>query len=316
MRAYLLRRALQAVFVLWAAFTATFAILYMLPSNPVAIMLDAGGEGTQVDPEKVAELTARYGFDKPVWEQYLTRLWAAVRGDFGSSIQTGQPVTGSILDALPETLKLASIGLVLAVVIGASLALVATWTEARWLRQALLALPPLGVSVPTFWVGLVLLQVVSFQWALLPAMGNIGWQTLVLPSLTLAIPTSAVIAQVLAKSLSTTWDQPFVETARAKGTPRLHIHLRDVLRNAAIPTLTLVGITVGNLLAGSVVVETVFSRNGIGRLTQQAVTFQDIPVVQGLVVLSAVIFVVVNLVVDLVYPALDPRISQRTRAAV
>jgi peptide/nickel transport system permease protein len=314
-RAYLLRRALQAVFVLWAAFTATFAILYMLPSNPVAIMLDAGGEGTQVDPEKVAELTARYGFDKPVWEQYLTRLWAAVRGDFGSSIQTGQPVTGSILDALPETLKLASIGLVLAVVIGASLALLATWTQTRWLRQALLALPPLGVSVPTFWVGLVLLQVVSFQWALLPAMGNVGWQTLVLPSLTLAIPTSAVIAQVLAKSLSATWDQPFVETARAKGTPRLHIHLRDVLRNAAIPTLTLVGITVGNLLAGSVVVETVFSRNGIGRLTQQAVTFQDIPVVQGLVVLSAVIFVVVNLAVDLVYPALDPRISQRTRAA-
>jgi peptide/nickel transport system permease protein len=307
---YLAGRALQAVVVLWAAFTVTFVVLYLLPSDPVTMMLDPGGEGTYVDPAQVAELRARYRFDQPLPMQYAGMLGDAVRGDLGTSITTGAPVVAMIVQALPETLELTGAALVLAVIGGVGVAFVATYTRAHALRQALLSLPPLGISVPTFWVGLLLLQVLSFRWPVFPAMGNEGLPSLVLPAVTLAVPTGAVIGQVLAKSLHTTWQQPYVETAWAKGASRMHIQLRHVFRNAVIPTLTLVGLVVGNLLAGSVVVETVFSRIGIGRLIQQAVGAQDIPVVQGLVLFAAVVFVSVNLLVDLAVPLLDPRLAR------
>ncbi|MEU1168597.1 ABC transporter permease, partial [Streptomyces sp. NPDC005921] len=185
---------------------------------------------------------------------------------------------------------------------------VATYTSRRWLRQLLLSLPPLGVSVPTFWVGLLLVEAFSFRLRWFPAFGNDGLRGLVLPALTLALPTGALVAQVLAKSLLTALDQAYVETARAKGAGRWRVHLRHALRNASLPALTVVGLLVGQLIAGSVVVETVFSRDGLGRVTAAAVTAQDIPLVQGVVVFGALIFVATNLVVDLVYPLLDPRI--------
>ncbi|MET9021948.1 ABC transporter permease [Actinopolymorpha sp. NPDC004070] len=309
MRRYLAGRALQAVFVLWAAFTLTFVVLYLLPSDPVSIMLDPGGQGSYVDPAQVAALRARYHLDQSMPVQYAAMLGDAVRGDFGTSITTGAPVLLLIFQALPETLKLAGSALLLALVAGVGIAFLATYTRVAWLRQFLLGLPPLGISVPTFWVGLLLVQVLSFRLPVFPAMGNQGLRSLVLPAVTLAVPTTAVIAQLLAKSLDMTWGQPYVETAWAKGATRLHVQARHVFRNAVIPTLTMVGLTVGNLVAGSVVVETVFSRNGIGRLTQQAVEAQDIPVVQGLVVFAAVVFVATNLLVDLIYPLVDPRIA-------
>jgi peptide/nickel transport system permease protein len=310
MTRYLIRRAAQAIFVLWAAFTASFVILYLLPSDPIAIMLNPGGTGNYVDPAKAAALEAEYGFDKPVVVQYVTLLGNYLRGDLGRSISSGAPVTSAIGHALPQTLQLAGLALALAVVSGVSVAVVAAYTRSRWLRQSLLTLPPLAVSIPSFWVGLMLLQVFSFHWALFPAIGNQGFSSLVLPAITLALPTAAVIAQVLAKSLTTTWQQPYIETARAKGADRWRITMHHALRNATIPTLTMVGLIIGSLLAGTVVVETVFSRDGIGRLTATAVTNQDIPLVQGLVMLSAVIFVVVNIAVDLAYPLIDPRIAR------
>lgn len=310
---YLARRVGQAILVLWAAFTVTYVVLYLLPSDPVSIMLESSGG--YADPAQIAALRAEHRLDQPFGAQYLGALGDALRGDFGSSITTGTLVVHAIVTALPETVKLASLALVLALVLGVAAAFLATYTTFQPLRRALLALPALGVSVPTFWVGLLLLQALSFQLPVFPAMGNEGFASLVLPAVTLALPTAAVIGQVLAKSLDTTWRQPFVETAWAKGASRLHIQLRHVFRNATIPALTLAGMTLGNLLAGSVVVETVFSRNGIGRLTQQAVQAQDIPMTQGIVVLAAVIFVTVNLIVDLLYPLLDPRITRTATSA-
>ncbi|WP_163541992.1 ABC transporter permease [Occultella kanbiaonis] len=313
MGSYLLRRLGQAAVVLWAAFTVSFVILYMLPGDPVAIMLNPGGQATYVDPAAEAALRAELGFDKPLIEQYFTRLVAAVQGDFGTSIRTGEPVLDSLGGALPETLKLASASLLLAITLGMTLALTATFMRARWLREALLSLPPLAISLPGFWVGLMLLQVFSFGLGWFPAFGNDGVASLVLPAITLGVPTGAVVAQVLANSLGATWRQPFVEVARAKGVSRLRTHLVHVLRNAAIPSLTIVGLIVGSSLAGAVVVETVYSRSGVGRLLQGAVAEQDIPMVQGLVLVSAVAFVVVNLLVDLTYPLVDPRITTRRR---
>ncbi|MFD3486188.1 ABC transporter permease [Streptomyces sp. NPDC058665] len=318
MRRYVIKRLAQAVGVLWAAYTVSFLVLDYLPGDPVTAMAGAGMDSGQVDPEQIAALRHEYGFDKPVLVQYADHLGRAVRGDFGDSVSTGRPVTSTLADALPQTLQLTGAALLLAVVLGGGLAVLATCTTRRWLRQFLLSLPPLGVSVPTFWVGLLLVETFSFRLRWFPAFGNDGLKGLVLPALTLAVPTGAQIAQVLAKSLLTALDQAYVETARAKGAGRWRIHLRHALRNASLPALTVVGLLVGQLIAGSVVVETVFSRDGLGRVTAAAVTAQDIPLVQGVVMFGALIFVTTNLVIDLVYPLLDPRIvvASRGRAAL
>lgn len=308
MRRYVIKRLAQALGVLWAAYTVSFLVLDYLPGDPVSAMAGAGAESGQVDPAQIAELRHQYGFDKPVPAQYADYLGRAVRGDFGDSVSTGRPVISTLADALPGTLQLTGAALLLAVVFGGGLAVLATYTTRRWLRQLLLSLPPLGVSVPTFWAGLVLVELFSFRVRWFPAFGNEGPRGLVLPAVTLAIPTGALVAQVLAKSLLTALDQAYVQTARAKGAGRLRIHLRHVLRNASLPALTVVGLLAGQLIAGSVVVETVFSRDGLGRVTAAAVTVQDIPLVQGVVMFGALIFVVANLTVDLVYPLLDPRI--------
>nr|WP_276611978.1 ABC transporter permease [Kineococcus vitellinus] len=209
---------------------------------------------------------------------------------------------------MPQTALLAAAAFALALVLGVATALASTWARWGWVRSLLLALPPLGVSLPTFWVGLLLIQLLSFRVPVFPALGNEGAASLVLPAVTLAVPVSASIAQVLARGLRTALAEPYVETARAKGASRARVHLRHALRNATIPALTIAGVIVGNLLAGAVVVETVFSRVGIGRLTVSAVNGQDIPLVQGLVLLAAAVFVATNLVVDLLYPVVDPRI--------
>ncbi|WP_262060153.1 ABC transporter permease [Streptomyces sp. STR69] len=308
MRRYAIKRLAQAVGVLWAAYTVSFLVLDFLPGDPVTAMASAGMDSGTVDPAQLAALRHEYGFDKPILVQYADYLGRAVRGDFGNSVSTGRPVSSTLADALPQTLQLTSAALLLAVLLGGGLAIVATYTSRRWLRQLLLSLPPLGVSVPTFWVGLLLVESFSFRLHWFPAFGNDGLRGLILPALTLAIPTGAQVAQVLAKSLLTALDQAYVETARAKGAGRWRVHLRHALRNASLPALTVVGLLVGQLIAGSVVVETVFSRDGLGRVTAAAVTAQDIPLVQGVVVFGALIFVMTNLLVDLVYPLLDPRI--------
>jgi peptide/nickel transport system permease protein len=306
---YLARRLGLAVGVLWAAFTVSFIVLWLLPGDPVEVMASGGLDGEPATPQQLAVLRARYGLDKSPPRQYADRLWAALHGDLGTSIQSGRGVRTEITDALPPTAQIALAGLVFAVLFGGGLALLATYTRLRWLRQLLLALPSLAVSLPTFWVGLMLVQLFSFHLRLLPSVGAHGPESVILPAVTLGLPAGALVAQVLAKSLSQALDEPYIATARAKGVGRVAIHLRHALRNATIPALTVLGYLVGNLLAGAVVVETVFNRPGLGRLTVQAVSVQDIPLVQGIVVFAATVFVLANLLVDLLYPVLDPRIA-------
>jgi peptide/nickel transport system permease protein len=308
MSRYVARRLGQAVFVLWAAFTVSFVVLYALPSDPVAIM--SGGDATDIPPAQLDALRQEYGLDLPLWRQYLDQLGDVLHGDLGRSVQNHRPVTSLIGEALPATIQIAAAGLVLAIVGGAAVALAATFTRHRWLQQTLLSLPPVGVAVPSFWVGLLLLQQFSFHWRWFPAVGNEGWRSVVRPAVTLALPTGAQIAQLLAKSMQQTLHEPYIDTARSKGASRTRVHLRHALRNAALPALTMSGLLVGALLAGTVVTETVFSRTGLGRLTSTSVGTQDIPVVQGLVLFGAGVFVVVNLAVDLLYPLLDPRIAR------
>ena len=311
---YLLRRLGFAAVVLWAAFTVSFVVLYLLPGDPVATMAAGSSDGQPVTAAQLDELRHRYGLDQPLPVQYVHKLAAALHGDLGTSFATGQTVIGSIGQALPPTLQIALCGLAFAVVFGAVVALVATYTRVRWLSQLLMALPSLAVSLPVFWVGLMLVQLFSFRLGLFPSVGARGPSSLVLPAITLGLPPGALIAQVLAKSMTQALDEPYVTTARAKGVSPAAVHLRHALGNALIPALTVLGYVTGLLLAGSVVVETVFTRPGLGRLTVTSVGVQDIPVVQGVVLFAAFVFVVVNLVLDLVYPLLDPRIATEVPA--
>jgi peptide/nickel transport system permease protein len=312
---YVAGRLGQAVLVLWAAYTVSFFVLWALPSDPVSLLV--GTDASDVTPAQLDAVRHEYGFDQPLVVQYVHQLGGILHGDLGRSVATREPVTSLLGDAIGPTVQIAAFGLVLAVVVGGGLAIVATLVRSRWLANTLLGLPPLGVAIPGFWFGLMLLQWFSFQLPIFPAVGDQGFSSLVLPAITLALPTGAVIAQLLSKSLVVTLREPYADTARAKGASRTRVHLRHALRNAALPALTATGLLVGGLLGGTVVTETVFSRPGLGRLTATAVQSQDIPVVQGVVLVGALVFVLANLFVDLVYPFLDPRIdSARSKRRV
>ncbi len=311
---YLAGRVAQALVVLWAAYTVTFVILHVLPSDPIALQLSAGGvEPGQVPPEQLAALKAHYGLDDPVITQYLHGMWGALRLDFGDSLTQNVTVSTLLADQLPSTLALTAFSIAIVLVGGVGLAYLATYVQWRPARSLLTRLPAVGVSLPTFFVGLLAIQVFAFSLGWFPATGTDGWRTLVLPGITMALPGASVLAQVLIKSLGDTWQEPYIVTARAKGLSRAGIQLRHVFRNALLPGLTLLGLLVGYTVTSSVVVETVFSRDGVGRLAQQSVLAQDVPVVQAVVIVAAAIFVAVNLLVDLLYSLLDPRVAHTPR---
>ena len=313
MLTYAARRIVQAVAVLWAAYTVSFVVLYLLPSDPVSILLNqAGGTAGRPSAEQIAQIQSQYGFDDPVLVQYVHHLVDALQLDFGQSVSRGQSVTSLLAESLPPTLALTATALLFTVVIGGGLAFVATYVGWRPLRSFLHRLPAVGVSFPTFWVGLLLIQLFSFSLGWFPATGSEGVSTLVLPALTMSLPTAGILAQVLIRGLDDTLDQAHIATARTKGLSRFRIHVKHALKNGSLPALTILGLLVGSTVTQAVVAETVFSRLGVGRLAQQAVLAQDIPLVQGIVVLAAAIFVVVNLAVDLVYPLLDPRVLPHT----
>lgn len=303
---FALTRLAYGVIVLWAAYTLSFLILSALPGDPVTIMLGASGQ-VAATPEQVAALEAEYGLDKPLIVQYFAQLAGLLHGDLGTSYTSGQPVSTLIATSIPVTLSLAAVTLVFALVGGISLAIAAVWTNNVRLRNFLASLPGIGVSLPTFWTGLILLQIFAFRLQIVPALGARGLAALILPALTLALPIGAIIAQVLYRALESAWDQQFITTYRAAGLTRLRLLLTHALPVASLSLVSIAGVLTGQLIGGAVVVETVFTRNGLGRLAQNSVSTQDIPVVQGIVVFSAIVFVLVNLVTDLLYPVLDPR---------
>ncbi|NUP37778.1 MAG: ABC transporter permease [Streptomyces sp.] len=304
---YLLWRVGQALFVVWAAFTVSFAVLYTLPSDPVEVM---AGPDSELTPQELHAMRHDLGLDRPVLTQYFSQLGHLLHGDLGRSVQSREPVSHLIGQALPPTAEITAAALGAGLLAGTALALATSLVRRRWLRGLLDSLPSLGVSVPSYWVGLLLLQQFSFHWHLFPAFGSDSASAMVLPTLTLALPVAAITAQLLGRSLESALRAGYADTARAKGVGRLAVHARHGLRNAVLPSMTMVGLLVGGMLSGSVVVETVFSRDGLGRLATSAVSRQDLPVVQGLVLLGASVFAGVNLLVDLLYPVVDPRIAR------
>ncbi|EJJ0549019.1 ABC transporter permease [Cronobacter sakazakii] len=310
---YLGARVGQALLVLWASFTVSFVLLQLLPGDAIAIKFQNPELG--LNAAQIAQMRTAYGADAPLWRQYLESLGGAVRGDFGFSLQAGVPVSALLAESLPATLRLAALGFTLALVIAVLLAALSTLSYGRALRRAFAALPSLFVAVPTFWLGITLIQLFSFQWRLIPVINPGFWEGLILPVMTLAVPISAPLAQLLIRNIDVVMHQPFVTVARAKGASHRGVLWRHVARNALLPVLTVAGLLLGELIAGALVTETVFGLNGLGQLTRDAVNNQDLAVLQAIVVVAALGFVLINLLVDLLYPLLDPRLSLSRRAA-
>ncbi|EKM0530422.1 ABC transporter permease [Cronobacter turicensis] len=310
---YLGARVGQALLVLWASFTVSFVLLQLLPGDAIAIKFQNPELG--LNAAQIAQMRTAYGADAPLWRQYLESLGGAVRGDFGFSLQAGVPVSALLAASLPATLRLAALGFTLALVIAVLLAALSTLSHARVLRRTFAALPSLFVAVPTFWLGITLIQLFSFQWRLIPVINPGFWEGLILPVMTLAVPISAPLAQLLIRNIDVVMHQPFVTVARAKGTSHRGVLWRHVARNALLPVLTVAGLLLGELIAGALVTETVFGLNGLGQLTRDAVNNQDLAVLQAIVLVAALGFVLINLLVDLLYPLLDPRLSLSRRAA-
>lgn len=303
----------QALIVLALAFTLAFVLLQALPGDAMLIKFENPELG--LSPEEIAALRAAYGADIPWWQAYLHTLAGFLVGDFGYSIQSGTQVAALIAEVLPQTLVLSISAFVASVVLAVTVAFTATWTKWAWLRNFLSSLPSVFVSVPTFWLAMVLIQVFSFRLGLVRVIGAGPVEELILPVLTIAVPISAPLAQILVRSIEDVQRQPFVSVVRARGASRWWVLSRNVARNALLPTLTIAGVLFGELVAGAVVTETVFGRAGIGRLTEQAVAHQDVAVLQAIVVLSAAAFVTVNLLIDLLGPLVDPRLSKEVRVA-
>jgi len=310
---YILSRIGQALFVLWVAFTAAFLLLQALPGDAILIRFQSPELG--LSPEQIADLRDAYGVDSPLWQQYLQALGNFVTGQLGYSVVGSIPVAQELLANLPATARLATFGFALAAILAFSLAFLATLSPFRWLRGAIQSIPALFVSVPVFWLGIMLIQIFSFRLKWISVINPGEWEGLILPVITLAVPISAPLAQILMRNIDEASTQGYVAVARAKGASPLWVLWRHVARNAILPTLTMAGILFGELLAGAVITETVFGLNGIGGLTERSVRFQDISVIQAVVVFSAAAFVTVNLIVDLLYPVFDPRLRKARGAA-
>ena len=310
---YLIGRIGQALAVLAVTFTAAFLLLQVLPGDAVMIKFMSPEMGLSAD--QIAEIRASYGADLPIWEQYLHTVANFLTGNFGYSIQAGVPVSQQLATNLPPTLLLASLGFVAAVVLTIALAALSNMVGMAWLRSSLQSLPSLFISVPVFWLGIMLIQIFSFQLGLVSVISPGPVERLILPVATLAIPISAPLAQILMRNIDEVLAQPFVAVARAKGASRNWVLWKHVARNAVLPTLTIAGVLFGELLAGAVVTEAVYGLNGLGGLTYQAVGNHDTAVLQAIVVISALAFVSINLIVDLLYPVLDPRLGSKLGTA-
>lgn len=306
--AHVRRTLLAAIPVMLGVSILTFSLLHLLPGDPVLVMLGDSGD----PPERIAELRAQLGLDDPLVVQYARFLGNVVRGDLGRSIRSNRPVFEEIRQQAPNTFALTLAGLGLAVVLGIPLGVLGAYhhgrRRSRWLDRASVALALVGAALPSFWLGMLLIFLFALWLGWLPATGQGGPERLILPALTLGVQGMAVIALVTRAKTGEALAQEYITTARAKGLSERRLILRDALKNAMVPVVTIVGLQFGALLSGSVIVENVFARQGMGRLAVEAILNRDVPVVQGVVLVAGVAYVLINLLVDLLCAALDPRI--------
>lgn len=307
MARYVVRRCFWMLVTVALVSVINFLVIFLLPINPIDAI--AGDKAT---PAVMAAIEKHYGLDRPIYVQYGLYVWHAVHGDFGISYQTSQPVAVEIAQRFPATAELAVSAFLLSLVLGLGAGLVAGLHPGGTADGTLTISTLFFNSLPTFWLGTVLLYLLGFKFPLLPLGGYGGGMHLshlVLPALTLALTEQALYARLLRTQVLEVRHEEYVRTAWAKGLSRRTVHVRHVVRNALLPVVTFAGVNLANLLSGLILIETVFGWPGIGLLTYQSLTSFDVPVIMGTALLSAVLVVLANLAVDLMYMVLDPRVA-------
>jgi peptide/nickel transport system permease protein len=306
---YIERRLLIMIPVLWGVATLVFFFMYMLPGDPASVILaQSGGKA-----ESIATLRAQLGLDDPLPVQYLRFLTNAVKGDFGNSIFLHRPVSTVLLENLPASVELAIAAVAVALVIGFGAGILAALNHNTWIDRACMLVAIAGVSMPNFWLALLLMYAISaismrYGVTLLPITGEGDLKHLILPAIVLGFAVSGSLARLVRSSMLEVMRQEYITTARAKGLAHWVIVARHALRNSLIPVITVLGLQFGALLGGTVIIETVFSRRGLGRTIVDAIVWKDLPIVQGAVLLTAAAYMLVNLMVDVSYAIIDPRI--------
>ena len=303
---YVARRALALIPILFGITVVTFVVLRVIPGDPVSALIDERAAG--MDPATIATIRAQWDLDKSLPVQYVTFLTSAAKGDFGRSFFTRQPVSSEIMGRMPATGQLAVAAMACAVVSGMLLGIVAAVRRGTWLDSASMVTALSGLSIPVFWLALIMMYALSIWLGVLPASGYGGWQNLIMPALALAAAPAAVIARITRSAMLEVVGSDYVTTARAKGLGERAVIWRHALRNALVPVVTILGLQIGGLLSGAVIIETIFNWPGVGRLLIDSIMRRDFPMVQGGVVFVAALFAVVNLATDLVYAVIDPRI--------
>lgn len=295
---------LSSVFpILFGVSILVFFMVHLLPGDPVLVIL----AGTDTTPQQIEDLRRQLGLDLPIYQQYINWAGKALRGDLGRSIQTNRPVIQSILEQLPATLQLALAALTVATAMGIGIGTIAALRHNTWVDAAAMFLAAFGISMPNFWLGLLLLVLFSFTLGWVPATGTGGLNRLILPAFTLGFMYAAITARLVRSGLLEVIRQDYIKTARAKGLPEHRVILGHALKNCLIPVVTIVGLQFGNAVANTVIIETVFARQGIGRIAITAILDKDFPVIQGVVLLMSILYMVVNLAADVAYAYLDPR---------
>ena len=297
------RRLSAGLLVVAGAVVIVFAILYWLPGDPALLVA-----GEDAPPDLIEQLRVQLGTDKPPLEQFLIYATHAAHGDFGRSYLTGEPVFDRIAVQLPATLGLTLAATLVAVGLGLVLGVVSAVHRGRWVDHGLQSGMLVFSSTPGFWVGILLILIFSVQLRWLPAIGNGSLAQLVLPAVCLGLASAGRLARMVRNSVIDVLDEPFVATLRGKGLSEEQVLYHHVLRNALIPVITMIGLMVGEMLAGTVVIETLFARQGLGRLIAEGVGAKDIPMVQGAVMVAAIFYVAINQIVDLSYRRIDRRI--------
>lgn len=298
----ILQRLLSGALVLWAAVTLSFISVYLAPGDIVSLLM---GEQVQT-PAIEAAIRAEWGLDQPLYMQYLHYLWRVIHGDFGRSYMLNTDVSSLVLSQLWPTLKLTGLALVVSLVFAVLMAV--TTAHRRWGQRVAGSVELVLASTPSFWLGIVLLFIFSFTLRWFPVAGDRSFSSLVLPALSLGLSQGAVVSQVLRRGLEDALDEPFVLTLRAWGLGNATIRLRHALRHAALPAVTLTGWLIGGLLSGAVITEQVFGRPGLGKITVDAVLGKDLPVVLAVAIFSALVYVVLSTLVDVLYLFIDPRL--------
>lgn len=306
---YIAKRLLFLTPVLIGVTLVVFLIVHYVPGDPVANMLG----DVYFDEETYQQIRHEYGFDEPVYVQYINWLGRAIKGDFGRSLIRKRPVIDLIMERLPNTIILASIGMLFSLVIAIPLGIYTAVYQNTWIDNLVRILSLLGVSMPAFWRGLVLMLIFSWIFRVFPSGGSIadkGWIAVVLPAISLGISLSAIVMRMTRTAMLEVLKQDYIKAARAKGVSERVILFKHALKNALIPVVTVIGMQMAYLMGtGTILTETVFSWPGVGRLVVQAIMERDIPLVQGIILVVALMFVVVNLMVDILYVYLDPRIE-------